>query len=189
MRSDSTNLYEAIFEVEISHEFELFNGFDDELHGARSFSPRRNTRDDETEPTTPTTTPRPTSRPRSLHVDLPSSRESPRTRKISALSPLPETFSSTEVPSAGVLSPLTKLFGSRHQTTSPTTTPLDEHPPSFTASSGTVQKMEALLENMQNLPVQRLKDEMKELQVRRLLKTALCVKLTNPGYTGSPGPH
>lgn len=177
MRPHSTNLYEAIFEVEISHEFELFDGSDDDLPGLHSFPSHGNMRDDTTEPTTPSMTRRASSRPRSLHVDLPSPRESPRTRKISALSPLAETFGSTEVLSLGAKSPLAKLFGPRHQTMSSTTTPLDEHPPSFHATSAAVQKMEALLEDMRNLPVQRLKDEMKELQVRLTFSEDSFVKV------------
>jgi len=178
MRPHSTNLYEAIFEVEISHEFELFDGSDDDLPGLHSFPSHGNMRDDTTEPTTPSMTRRASSRPRSLHVDLPSPRESPRTRKISALSPLAETFGSTEVPSLGAKSPLAKLFGPRHQTMSSTTTPLDEHPPSFPATSVAIQKMEALLEDMRNLPVQRLKDEMKELQDRQARIENLLLMLT-----------
>lgn len=161
MGSHSRDLYEAIFDVEISHEFELFDS-DDDLPTLQSLASRENMRAEA--PRTPTMARRPPSRPRSLHVDPPSPRGSPRTRKISALSPLAETLSSTEVPSIGK-SPLEKLFGFRQQTVSSAATPLDEHPPSISATSTTVQKLEALLEDMRDLPVQRLRDDMKELQV------------------------
>jgi hypothetical protein len=56
------------------------------------------------------------------------------------------------------------LFGVRSQT-SASTAPLDDHPV-ITDAAVVVKKMENLLGEMRELPVQRLKDEMKELQVR-----------------------
>jgi hypothetical protein len=86
--------------------------------------------------------------------DPPSPRESPRLRKISVLSPLAETFSSTEVASPGAKNPLSKLFGAAR----------DDHQPADVDDTA-VMKMENLQET-RDLPVQRLRDEMKELQVR-----------------------
>lgn len=91
---------------------------------------------------------------------------SPRTHKLSALSPLAESLSSTEVHTAGgVISPLAKLFGFRQ----PTLIVPEANSPHNVAADATaaaVKKIENLLEDMRDLPVQRLRDEMKELQVR-----------------------
>jgi hypothetical protein len=162
--SHSSDLYEAIFEVEISHQLELFDGLNDELPAMHS--PRAshaNARPGDSQPGSPTR--RRARSPRS-DIDPPSPQESPRLRKTSGFSPLVETFSSTEVPSLGVNSPLSKLFGVRPRISTSTTTP-DDHPLADTDAVAVVKKMEGLLGEMRDLPVHRLKDQMKELQVCR----------------------
>lgn len=63
-------------------------------------------------------------------------------------------------------SPLAKLYGPRQRSLSLISTPVDEQPSmSQKGAATTVKQMENVLEAMRDLPVQRLKDEMKELQV------------------------
>lgn len=174
--TNSKDLYEAIFDVEVSHEFELFGDEDDdEMPMLRSIASRENILATSParanpQPGTPQKN-RNSSLPRnSLHIDLPSPRESPpRSRKTSALSPLAETFSAPEIPSISVKSPLGKLYAIRsHQLTRSTSgTPLDEHAPSVVIPdlTPTVKKMENLLDGLRDNPISRLRDEMKELQV------------------------
>ena len=164
--SHSSDLYEAIFDVEILHQLDLFDGLNDELPAMHSpGASRASARPGELQPTrkrAPSL--------RSLHVDIdpPSPHESPRARKTSTFSPLVETFSSTEMPSIGAKSPLSKLFGVRPQISTSTTFP-DDHPLADADTVSVVKKMEGLLGEMHNLPIQRLKDEMKEIQVRRTM--------------------
>lgn len=190
---NGSELYNAIFDVGVSHEFQLFEGSDDDFSALHSpgASAGENIR-----PWLRTPRKRVPSL-RSQHMEPPPSpRESSRTRKISSLSPLVETLSSTEVPSSGTINPLAKLFLEVHPQTLPSTsaTPLDEHPPATAipdpaaaAAAVAVKKMETLLEEMRGLPVQRLRDEMKELQVR------LGVSPYERGLillvAGPPGPH
>jgi hypothetical protein len=159
--SHSSDLYEAIFEVEFSHQLELFDGLNDELPAMHSpGASRANPRPGESQPGSPT---RKRARSPRSDIDPPSPRESPRPRKTSGFSPLVETFSSTEVPSLEANSPLSKLFRVRPRiSTAP-----DDHPLADTDAVAVVKKMEGLLGEMRDLPVHRLKDQMKELQVCR----------------------
>ena len=163
--SNSRDLYDAIFEVEVSHDFELFDGEgpEDELPALRSRRPSRERErpsgnGSRRSPVSPSPVRR---RKASLRVEMPGS---PRTRKLSALSPLVVSSNSTEVP--GVKSPLTRLFSFRQST--PATPEEVSAQVNSAAVDGTLKKMESLLDEMRDLPVQRLKDEMKELQVRAM---------------------
>ena len=173
--TNSKDLYEAIFDVEVSHEFELFKDEnEDEIPILRSIGSRENvcatsvTLTD-SRPGTPRKQGN-SSHPRhGLSIDVPSPRESPsRSRKTSVLSPLVETFSASEIPSINVKSPLGKLYAHRPAplTKSTSGTPLDEHPsPVVPDIAPTVKKMEVLLDGLRDTPIIRLRDEMKELQV------------------------
>lgn len=174
MGSNSRDLYDAIFDVEVSHEFELFDGEgpDDELPALRSRKPSRENltqnmsgRNGRSHTASPAPARR---RNTSLRLEMPSGSGSPgpRSRKLSALSPLFESFSSTEVPAlAGGKSPLTRLFSFRQSTPAAPEETISQNPNLAAESASTLKKMESLLDDMRDLPVQQLKDEMKELQV------------------------
>ncbi|KAF7974798.1 hypothetical protein HWV62_11295 [Athelia sp. TMB] len=182
--SNSRDLYDAIFEVEVSHDFELFDGEgpDDELPALRSRRPsRERERRSGNGSRRSTVSPSPARRRKtSLRVEMPGS---PRTRKLSALSPLVASSNSTEVP--GAKSPLTRLFSFRQST--PATPEEVIAQVNSVAVDGTLKKMESLLDEMRDLPVQRLKDEMKELQDRQARIESLLLMLTR-GMRNDTGP-
>ncbi len=72
--------------------------------------------------------------------------------------------SAGEVPSMGPRSPLGALFGSRR-----------ERVASVVGMEAGVKRMEAMVEEMKRMPVNKLKDEMKELQVRSVLSSLVAV--------------
>lgn len=80
---------------------------------------------------------------------------SPRARN--AALPTINPPSSTEVPGTGPRSPLGMLFGARR-----------ERLASVAGVEASVKRVETLVEEVRRMPVNRLKDEMKELQVRCL---------------------
>ncbi|KZP22753.1 hypothetical protein FIBSPDRAFT_890108 [Athelia psychrophila] len=183
--SNSRDLYDAIFDVEVSHEFELFDGegSDDELPALRlrrpsreNLAPNRSGRNGRSHTASPARR-----RNTSLRLEMPSGGGSPgpRSRKLSALSPLFESFSSTEVPAlAGGKSPLTRLFSSRQSTPAAPEETISQNPNLAAESASTLKKMECLLDDMRDLPVQQLKDEMKELQDRQARIESLLLMLT-----------
>ena len=87
----------------------------------------------------------------------PTSSPRPRGAALSAINP----SSAGEVPSAGPRSPLGALFGSRR-----------ERVASVAGVEAGVKRMEAMMEEMKRMPVNKLKEEMKELQVRRAFSSA-----------------
>lgn len=201
--TNTKDLYEAIFDVEVSHEFELFKDEnEDEMAMLQSIGSRENVQATSTALTDPESgTPKKqgnSSHPRNgLSIDLPSPRESPsRSRKTSVLSPLVETFSAPEIPSINVKSPLGKLYTHRPTplTKSTSGTPLDEHPPSAVVPdmAPTVKKMENLLDGLRDTPIIRLRDEMKELQVSNskshfsVRETERKIRIGPPGADREP---
>ena len=82
----------------------------------------------------------------------PTSSPRPRGAALPAIHPP----SAGEVPSMGQRSPLGALFGSRR-----------ERVASVAGVEAGVKRMEAMVEEMKRMPVNKLKEEMKELQVRR----------------------
>lgn len=148
--SGSSDLYEAIFDVDTPDD--LFEDSDEEFRPAlRSVTSRESLQPG---PSLPNPRPqrRPSSLPRPPRGDHSSPNGSPRHRLASHLSPLVHPSNSAEIPSnAGSRSPLSMLFGSRLQPENATDT--------------AIKKMEAIVEDMRGLPVQRLREEMKELQV------------------------
>ena len=166
--SHTSDLYQAIFDVEISREFELSDPSDDDL--ASLPSPAASLENVRPRPRTPTRKRTP-SRSSRVDPDPPSPREYRRSRKTSTFSSAVEALSSTEVQSFGTKSPLSKLFGVRPQV-SISTAPLDNYPSATSDTAAMVKKMESLLGEMRELPVQRLKDEIKELQVRCIVSEA-----------------
>lgn len=152
MGSRSSDLYDAIFEVDATHEFDLFEDSDDDVPALRSLASRESLQQGGS---TPQLGQRPSSLPRSPRREPSSPVLSPRRRVLSHLSTVVQPTGSAEISSQGPQSPLTKLFGPRLQ--------LEHHTVAHVEAS--VKRMEGLLEDIRELPVRRLKDEMKELQV------------------------
>lgn len=152
--STPSDLYDAIFEVEEGREFEvMFEDSDDEMPALRSLR----SYDGVTRLHR-----RPSSRPRSVGqggggggTDSP--QRSPRRRNISVTT---SHLNSIEVPTMPSRSPLAKLFAPRQ---------LSPVEGGDNNGNQSLRKVEMLLEEIRDLPVARLKDEMKEVQVYRLL--------------------
>jgi hypothetical protein len=154
--SHSSNLYDAIFDVELSPE----NSEDEERVALLSATSRDNLPRRRSRSRPPGDRPRTPSAPRSAISP-------PRTPNHSRLLPRPlpsqlgqafpslvEPGQSAEVPTR---SPLTRLFTSG---LSPSSGVRLEN-----VEEASIKKLERLLEDIKDLPVNRLKDEMKELQV------------------------
>ena len=92
----------------------------------------------------------------------PSSSPRPRNAALPAINPP----SSTEVPASGPRSPLGALFGRRERVVS------------MAGVEASVKRVETLVDEVKRMPVNRLKDEMKELQVRRFTVSLNCEGLT-----------
>lgn len=147
--SSTNDLYEAIFDVEVSQDMDLFHGSEDDLPALRSLRSRDTLRPDSSP------TPRMRRQPSntsSLRREASSAHTSPRVQ-VSTLPPIDPPSNSLFVQSQR--SPLAKLFtrtASDHQTVA--------------SAEASVRRVEALLDDIRDLPVHKLKDEMKELQVR-----------------------
>ncbi|KZT07728.1 uncharacterized protein LAESUDRAFT_103790 [Laetiporus sulphureus 93-53] len=210
--SGSMDVYDAIFDVELLHEPELFpedeNEDDtpsgslhafpshDSLHPQSTASyhsrPSMETPVIEVEPQTPrqrrhTSLPRspPLGRSRSMREGV-SQTISPRPRKAT-LSPI-VSYSSGEVPTVGPRSPLSRLYSGRG---SASAVQLEKVSSASASIDAGVKKMETLLEEVRNLPVKQLKEEMKELQNRQARIENLLLTLTrgmrnDSGYHSSP---
>ncbi|KAJ7127115.1 receptor-activated Ca2+-permeable cation channel [Mycena epipterygia] len=157
--STSSDLYEAIFEIDTPVGAELFDESDDE-----EFPQLRSVASRETMGV----------RRRASRVSLapPSSRrtersphDSPRLRPLSGVD---VSVSSAEVSSGG-RSPLAKFFAQ----IDPPPAPLTAH-----AVEASVRRVESILDDMRDLPVHRLKDEMRELQERQARIEQLLLTLT-----------
>jgi hypothetical protein len=140
----SSDLYDAIFDVELSHEFNLFDESDDEFPALRSTTSRDIP--DGASPT-PRVRRRPSPLVRTPRRDIPSPLASPGVHLSSGFS--------ADVASVGGQSPLAKVFGPRTAT---------DHAVAASADAS-VRRVEALLDDIRELPMRRLIDEIKELQV------------------------
>ena len=150
--SNSSDLYEAIFDVELTHEFDLFNEeSEDEFlalrsvpsHESLSTSPRKL---------------RPPSLTRSLHGGDPPSPQRSQGRNV-GLQPTHFARPPSPTDQQGGRSPLARLFAPRLQASRSEQTAAVEH------AEASVRRVEAVLNDIRDLPVRKLKDEMKELQV------------------------
>lgn len=198
--SGSADVYDAIFDVEVSHETDLFDS-DDEHEGERttvpgetllSFPsrdslqplPRSLTRPSrppsaQPGPETPrhrrrTSLPRspPLARSRS-HREGVSPSVSPRSRNIN-LTAVPAS-SSGEMQTAGPRSPLSRLYSTR---ASGSANQLERVSSAAAGMDAGVRKLEVMIEDVRSLPVNKLKDEMKELQDRQARIENLLLVLT-----------
>ncbi|KAF9007612.1 receptor-activated Ca2+-permeable cation channel [Cyathus striatus] len=163
--STSSDLYDAIFDVDIAEEFDIFDDSDNEAPALHSLHSHDNLRVD----TSPGS--RRQKRPRSLQragtaLASASDRGSPRL-KVNSLTPV-EFVTSAELP-GGSRSPLSRLFNPRQRA---------ESQPASAAAEASVKKIEALLEDVRDLPMHTLKEEMKELQDRQARIENLLMMLT-----------
>ncbi|KAL7278976.1 hypothetical protein ACG7TL_006808 [Trametes sanguinea] len=125
-----------------------------------------------------------------------SPRKAPRTRTRSAISPISPTASprlsprprnaplptitpssTGEIPTLGPRSPLGRLFGSKRDSAISTAT-----------MEAGMKRVEALMDEVRLLPVNKLKDEMKELQERQARIENLLMMLTR-GMRNDTGTH
>ncbi|KAL1697151.1 hypothetical protein GGG16DRAFT_84808 [Schizophyllum commune] len=158
------DLVEAIFDVDEEHDDDLFqssNEEDEERQGRRYYGSREHSR-------TPT---RGLASPpdviRRLRAERPTSRPRLRTRTLSSAS---EVVATAEVPS-GPLSPLAKFFGYGREGK-------EADPASVANVQASMKRMEAALDDVKDLPVQKLRDEMKEVQERQARIENLLMTLT-----------
>ncbi|KAJ7104262.1 receptor-activated Ca2+-permeable cation channel [Mycena belliarum] len=162
--STSSNLYEAIFDVDLGPGADLFNESDDE-----DFPQLRSVASHDTMTSAAAGVRRRPSRTslpaRSPQRNERSPHESPRLRPLSALD---LGVSSAEVSSGG-RSPLARFFA--HVDPPPP-------PPPSGHVEASVRRMETMLDDLRELPVHRLKDEMRELQERQARIEQLLLTLT-----------
>ena len=168
--STSNDVFEAIFDVDVDeHDYDLFDDSDGEqdfphlrsLHSRENFRGRES-RSPSRSPVPQIRTRRPTNLARSPSRRDPSSpRKSPRHRGLGGLAPV-EYVSSPEFVASptSTRSPLARLFGSRFSSE----LPASSSTPAANIDAS-VKHIELLLEAVGQLPVQKLKEEMKELQV------------------------
>ncbi|KAJ8521110.1 hypothetical protein ONZ45_g2146 [Pleurotus djamor] len=165
--STSNDLYEAIFDLDVEQEdFDIFEEDADEVPALRSIASRDNVRLAGSGAVTPPGRRRGIS-PSPLR-ERSSPHGSPRRRVHSALAPISlDVTGAPEAPDANLRSPLARLFAPRLR---------DNAAPAV--ADATVKKMESLVENIRDLPVNKLKDEMKELQDRQARIENLLLMLT-----------
>lgn len=164
MGSVSTNLYEAIFNVDLSPDDELFETSDDEAPALRSLT----SRDNIDVSTSSHRLRRPSSAPRSPSPRAPISPGASSMRRAKSnnlFPPAEDSLDPMQTPTMKVPSPLTKLFSPRRRVVSTTENVYSGLNLSEDALAG-FRRVETALEGLRDLPVQKLKDEMKELQVR-----------------------
>jgi hypothetical protein len=160
LMGSSGDLYDAVFDVDITEEPQLFpddEGDDSDGPALRSLASADNLRAG-----------RSASRTSHSRAPLsPSPHASPRRRMRTLVL---DRSSAAEIPSVGKRSPLAKLFLPRLSIQTPTSAMMGDTlgaeivPP--TPTNPAIVRMETILEEFKNLPVAQLKDEMKELQVR-----------------------
>jgi hypothetical protein len=169
--STSSDVFDAIFDVDMDeHDYDIFDDSDGEQNvpHLRSFHSRESVRGRESRSPSKSPVPKirtrgPTNLGRSPTRRDPSSpRKSPRHRGLGGLAPV-EYGSSPELAMASptsARSPLAQLFGSRFSSEllATSSTPAVN-------TDASVKHIELLLEAVGQLPVQKLKEEMKELQV------------------------
>lgn len=190
----SADIYDAIFDVQVSEETDLFADSDDEQRTriiapesgdtllsfpsrdslpALPSSPTRpyasaSRLSNPADPETPrhrrrTSLPRSTPLGRSRsHREGASPSVSPRPRKITL--PALVGSSSGELQTAGQRSPLSRLYNTRGNGSA---AQMERVSSAAAGMDAGVRKLEAMIEDVRSLPVNKLKDEMKELQVRR----------------------
>ncbi|KAG2147693.1 hypothetical protein DEU56DRAFT_785454 [Suillus clintonianus] len=171
--SKSADLYEAIFEVEDSRDFGLFDDSEDDEFSLRSPLASRH------EDSGSSPVPELRRRKSSVSPSKKSQSQPPRTRKVSVLPPLSEPSGTGKILHLNTSTPLTRLFSQRfnHPLSVPTVEVLPEVA-DMSKLDCSFKRIEALLEDCRDLPVHKLKDEMKELQDRQARIENILLTLT-----------
>ncbi|KAF8240728.1 receptor-activated Ca2+-permeable cation channel [Tricholoma matsutake] len=167
--SSTNELYDAIFDVELTSEFDPFeDGHENnrDIPVIRSVNSRENL---SVNVRSRQATPSPTPRSRRRKSPVPSIGPSPRTRTLSGLLPLELTSAHSGSVEQSLNSPLARLYSSRV---------LGTEERVAMSAEGAMRRVEGLLEDMRELPVQKLRDEMKELQDRQARIENLLLVLT-----------
>ncbi|KAF8072069.1 receptor-activated Ca2+-permeable cation channel [Lyophyllum atratum] len=164
--SSNSDIYEAIFDVDLTSEMDPFDDSDDDIPILRSFHSRENVGGGV--PGTPT----PRVRKRLVSsVGPPSPRDSPRSRNnLNLTLPSAEPLLSAELATSANRSPLALLFGARM--------PSADGQQAAVRAEAAVRRVEAMVEDIRDLPVQKLRDEMKDLQDRQARIENLLLVLT-----------
>ncbi|EIN09997.1 hypothetical protein PUNSTDRAFT_67118 [Punctularia strigosozonata HHB-11173 SS5] len=185
MGSDASDLYDAIFELNVDADPALFS--DDDEHGAADEAPalrsiasveslrlRRMRSEVSTQSAAPRIqTPSKTRSPRRAAASV-SPTGSPRRRRPPPIAP---SVSAEVRGRDGQPSPLSRLFGGRPMS-----------PVAGAQLENTARRLEAMLEDVKDLPVNKLKEEMKELQERQARIENLLLMLTR-GMRHDTGQH
>jgi len=211
MGTDLHDLYGAIFDVEpdlTEEDGELFADREQDRVGLHSWASRESDRaDTHTPPLTlqplhELSTPERQVRAGSRASSLPRSRPglsggSPRIRKLSLRPSLaePHRVTGAEAQNLGPLSPLARLFSNRLSEPDPSgiaPSPVDAQ--KLARVEEGVRRVQELLEDVRELPVSKLKDEMRELQERQTRIESLLLMLTRgmrneAGSTTTPSRH
>ncbi|KAF8199535.1 receptor-activated Ca2+-permeable cation channel [Pholiota molesta] len=205
--SASNDLYDAIFEVEIDDEdYDIFDDSDAEHDSPHLYSQHshENLRNGARSPRRPTSLSRLTGGGASGRDSSPT-RNSPKQRVLSpaALAPIDVRVPPEGAPSPALSnnrSPLARLFSSRFPSiaTSSSTAAAPETSNSALAAEAVVQAaansetslrhIESLLDAVSQLPVHKLKEEMKELQDRQARIENLLLMLTRGMRNETPQP-
>ncbi|KAI9463324.1 hypothetical protein BJY52DRAFT_79038 [Lactarius psammicola] len=195
MGTDLHDLYGAIFDVEpdlAEEDGELFADREQDRVGLHSWTSRESGRaGTHTPPLTlqplhELSTPERPVRADRRASSLPRSRPgrsggSPRTRKLSLRPSLaePHRVSAAEAQNFGTLSPLARLFSNRlSEPDSSGTAPSPVDAQKLVRVEEGVRRVQELLEDVRELPVSKLKDEMRELQERQTRIESLLLMLT-----------
>jgi len=192
MGTNLHDVYEAIFDVEpdlVEENEELFEDREQDRVGLHSWTSRESGRNG-------THTPPPQMNlPSGSHIPESPARSgrrassfprtqpgqpsrSPRNRKLSLRPSLAEPLrvSASEAQSAGPRSPLSRLFGNRRSEADTGPSPVDVH--KLDKVEEGVRRVQELLEDVRELPVSKLKEEMRELQERQTRIEGLLLMLT-----------
>ncbi|THH27606.1 hypothetical protein EUX98_g6581 [Antrodiella citrinella] len=208
--SSTTDLYDAIFDVDVSESqgLDIFDDqdgtdADDDRAEMRSIASQESTGDRSgipfvISPPAGSGTPgaigrRPSSVPRAPNspsgrsirstgrLEAPSPNGSPRPRRVQLPTALQPSLSG-EIPTYGPRSPLSRLYNGR------TVSSVSQSAAAQATTEAGIKKLEAAVEEIKGLPVNKLKEEMKELQERQARIENLLLMLTR-GMRNDTGHH
>ena len=179
--SSTADLYDAIFDVDASQAYELFDSDDEDQHDQPALATAVSR--DSLRPPTPTSRRHTAGNRSPLRNQRTASPRAPRSpthrgrygspgaspvQHSTALPDLVEPYNSAEIQTVGPRSPLSQLFTGRGALGRRTVSASHERlapPVSPPATESVVKKMEGLVDEIRRLPVNKLKEEIKELQV------------------------
>ncbi len=191
MGTNLHDVYEAIFDVEpnlLEEDEDLFQDREQDRVGLHSWRSRESGRNGThtppqmnvpSEPHIPESPARTGGRASSMPRTQPGqSNRSPQARKLSLRPSLAEPLrvNAAETQSAGPRSPLFRLFANRLSETDTGRSPVDVQ--KLDKVEEGVRRVQELLEDVRELPVSKLKEEMRELQERQARIEGLLLMLT-----------